>query len=92
MEKAAYKEKVQKELKDILEKNSQISSLKNHQRKKDQQNNLKRLKKQFESIKVTLIEKFKELEQDSKLRAEVDIPQLKAKIEAELRNNLYGKS
>jgi hypothetical protein len=82
--KAAYKEKISKEIKEAIDKCMQKSSVMAQIRKKDQEGNFNRLQKQQEKLRVKMIDKFKESELMMK-RNEYDTNKIKAQFEAELK-------
>ena len=68
-------------------KSLQKNCIKNRLRKQDQEKNLDRLRQQHDSIRIKLLEKCKE--NDS--HEEMDLIQLKAKLENQLRIELMTK-
>ena len=85
--KAVKREKIHKEIKENLDKSLQKNCIKNRLRKQDQEKNLDRLRQQHDSIRIKLLEKCKE--NDS--HEEMDLIQLKAKLENQLRIELMTK-
>ena len=82
--KATEKEKLRKE----SEKSFNFYKTKNTQRKRDQELNLTKLQKRMENFKMKIIEKCKDNDSDFRSRSSLDIYQIKAKLEADLRKNI----
>lgn len=86
--------KIMKIRKEIRESNEQKSSLLNMKialRKKDQEDNLKRIQVQQNKDKIKLIEKIKEYENVNKGKEVIDFSQVKADAMKEFKKRLRRK-
>lgn len=79
------REKTRQEIRDSLDKRSQLLFTRNYIRKKEQEKNMRKINKHLEYVRKSNIDRIKDSESGSRTRHEINFTRLRAQIELELR-------
>lgn len=82
-------DKARKDVKELYEQRSQVINMKIAVRKKDQEENLRRLENQKWKDKDKLIERIRDLDSVGKGKVEIDVKAIRAQVKREFRKNKF---
>ena len=87
-EKASQKIKAVHDMKGLLVQEYKNQSIKNNIKKKYQERKINQLKEQFQRNRLKIIDKIKESDSQTRSRGDLDVQQLKVKLESQLRSEI----
>ena len=87
-EKSTQKMKAVHNMKGLLAQAHINHSIKNEIKKKDQERKINQLTDQFKRNRLKIIERLKESDSQTRSRGELDVQQIKAKLESQLRTEI----
>ena len=75
-------------MKGLLVQEYKNQSIKNNIKKKYQERKINQLKEQFQRNRLKIIDKIKESDSQTRSRGDLDVQQLKVKLESQLRSEI----
>lgn len=87
-EKASQKIKAVHDMKGLLVQAYKNQSIKNNIKKKYQERKINQLNEQFQRNRLKIIDKIKESDSQTRSRGDLDVQQLKVKLESQLRSEI----
>ena len=87
-EKASQKIKAVHDMKGLLVQEYKNQSIKNNIKKKYQERKINQLNEQFQRNRLKIIDKIKESDSQTRSRGDLDVQQLKVKLESQLRSEI----